>query len=700
MLSIPLKNLSTNNLNFWNQSILVLAKNKKPSQSLLKLEDGGIKTLLDLVWLFPLRLQKAPKVSDFNKINDDQLFFGRGKVINIRFTPAFGKRGKRGIQLFNCTCVVKDIFSEKYLNLKWFNTYPSLKKQLEALEEFSFLGQVSLFQGSFQIINPTINPKDANTENGVLVEYPTFNTVPGKQIEKFVRLIPKSLWDIPISNLESEFLKNKNLNNAFLAKHGLIEYSKDNIELADKTLKYFEFFSNQLKVLARKYRLKGIRTEKISFSKDEKYNAKKLLPYELTIDQENVFESILEDFSSGKPMMRMVQGDVGCGKTTLAILATYLMSLKNKQSAIMCPTEALATQHANTFQEVLGERLNISLMLGSTKKKDKERINDGLKSGEIDLVIGTHSLIQDSVEFKNLALAIIDEQHKFGVEQRQKLSKKGEATHTMIMSATPIPRTLQLVQYGDLDISTIRVMPSGRKGTQTRIVTTNTYQKYLSFLKTRMSMGEQVYVVAPAIEENEIINIKNVNSILEVYKKYFPEYKLGVLHGQLKSHEKSSVLTSFEAGEIDLLISTTVIEVGINILNSTVISIYNPDRFGLSSLHQLRGRVGRGSKPGFCFLVTDQNTSPEAITRLRVIEKSNDGFEIAEADLQNRGMGDIFGVNQSGHTSPYKLANIFEDREIFDQVNQDVENLKIHRTETLNNYLLSLIEDTKVSSTI
>ena len=213
-------------------------------------------------------------------------------------------------------------------------------------------------------------------------------------------------------------------------------------------------------------------------------------------------------------------------------------------------------------------------------------------------------------------------------------------------------------------------------------------------------MGEQVYVVAPAIEENEIINIKNVNSILEVYKKYFPEYKLGVLHGQLKSHEKSSVLTSFEAGEIDLLISTTVIEVGINILNSTVISIYNPDRFGLSSLHQLRGRVGRGSKPGFCFLVTDQNTSPEAITRLRVIEKSNDGFEIAEADLQNRGMGDIFGVNQSGHTSPYKLANIFEDREIFDQVNQDVENLKIHRTETLNNYLLSLIEDTKVSSTI
>jgi ATP-dependent DNA helicase RecG len=646
-------------------------------------------------------MQAAPKVSSFESIEENRLFLGRAKLINIQFTPAFGRKGKSGIQLFNATCVIKDVLSEKLLNLKWFNTYPSLKKQLENLEEFTFLGQVTLFKQTLQIVNPQINPKEATQGDRILIEYPTVNSVPGKQIEKIIKLIPKALWDMPIFDISLDHLqRNIDMNQAFQIKHGLRSDSVSLHHQADELLKYHEFFYNQLKILARKLKNKGIKAPQFSFTEKERKNAYALLPYELTKDQDLVLTSTLADLSAGRPMMRMIQGDVGCGKTTIAIVSAYLMALKKAQVALMCPTEALAIQHGETFHELFEGKINIALLLGSTKKSQREAIHTQLLSGDIDLIIGTHSLIQDSVKFKNLALAIIDEQHKFGVEQRQKLSKKGDGVHTLIMSATPIPRTRQLVQYGDLDISTIRVMPSGRKGTKTRIVTSSTYQKYLSFIKTRVSIGEQVYVVAPAIEENEALNLKNVTEIHNIYKKYFPDLKIGILHGQLKSEEKQETLKKFERAEIHILISTTVIEVGINILNSTVISIYNPDRFGLSSLHQLRGRVGRGEKAGFCFLISDKTTSPEAMLRLKVIEKTSDGFEIAEADLKNRGQGDIFGKSQSGHATPYRIANIFDDFKLFEQVNRDIEDMKQNKTEILNNFLHYLLNDSKVSSTI
>jgi ATP-dependent DNA helicase RecG len=624
-------------------------------------------------------------------------------MISINFTPAFGRRGKGKTQLFNATCVVKDLYSEKYLNLKWFNTYPSLKKQIEAFDSFSFMGAVSEYNGTLQIVNPKINPKVVEGHNQMLIEYPTVNSVSGNNLKKIIDKVPDDLWNQSSSIIPEKIESSLNLkciNESLKIIHGKINSNKTDIDQAKDRLIYEEFFKNQLSILARKMKYKKLKAPQIKSSKKDLEQFKKFFPYELTTDQNQVIEHIKNDFSSSLPMMRMIQGDVGCGKTTVALISALMVIKNGGQVALMCPTEALAIQHTKTISSLINKEIKMELLIGSTKLKDKNVIYQQLVSGEINLIIGTHSLIQKAVEFSNLQLAIIDEQHKFGVEQRQTLIKKGSGVHTLIMTATPIPRTLQLAQYGDLDISTIRVMPGGRKGIKTRIVTPETYEKYLSFIKTRMSIGEQIYIVVPAIEESEVLALQNVNSLIHTYKKYFPEYKIEALHGQLKSDEKAKIMNDFADGKIQLLISTTVIEVGINVLNSTVISIYNPDRFGLSSLHQLRGRVGRGEKAGFCFLITDKDTAKDALGRIRIVEKTIDGFEIAEADLLNRGQGDLFGANQSGHISSFRLGNIVQDFPIFEKVSQDIQKMKETNTEYLNNELLKLLNDTKVSSTI
>ncbi|MBT4791986.1 MAG: ATP-dependent DNA helicase RecG [Halobacteriovoraceae bacterium] len=686
----------------WNSSILELAGKRKPAKSLSKLFESGITTLQDLLWIFPLRMQRAPSLTDFSKLKTNQIFLGQGEVISLKFTPAFGKKGKNRVQLFNATCVVKDLHSKTYLNLKWFNTYPNLKTQLSVNQNFTFMGSVSEFNGACQIVNPKINPNLLPADS-LLIEYPTLHSISGVHIKNIIDKIPSHVWDSTL--IMNHFGMSFNpsdlaLNESFKILHGKGKLNKDSLQLARNRLIYQEFFDNQLQILARKLKHKKLTAPLLKIGNQTLSKMMELFPYELTDDQAKVVKHIRSDLKSGVPMMRMVQGDVGCGKTTVALIASLIAIKNNSQVALMCPTEALAIQHAETFIKLLGESVNISLLVGGTKAKDKKNIYERLRQGEIDLIIGTHALIQKNIVFKNLNLAIIDEQHKFGVEQRQKLFKKGDGVHVLIMTATPIPRTLQLTQYGDLDISTIRVMPSGRKGVKTRIVTAKTYEKYLSFVKTRMSLGEQIYIVVPAIEESESLDLKNVNTLMHTYQTYFPEYTIVALHGQLKSSEKQNIMERFSNGNIDLLISTTVIEVGINVLNSSVISIYNPDRFGLSSLHQLRGRVGRGEKTGFCFLITEDNISQDSMKRIKVIENSNDGFEIAQADLQNRGQGDLFGSSQAGHASNYKIANILDDFEVFEKVTQDIEKLKIEQTEKLNNLLLELVEDTKVSTTI
>lgn len=687
----------------WESSLLELSGKSKPSQSITKLFEAGHAKVKDLLWILPLRVQAAPKLSPFSEMKEGRLFLGSCRLLSSRFAPAFGRRGKGGAQLLNATLIVQDELSDQIINLKFFNTYPNFRKNVEEKGPFTFMGQPQNYKGTLQINNPKLDPKGEHNENGLLIEYPTVATVAGKHVKGVIDKIPEELWLVKDRIFDSGLelpIANKNLIQTFALLHGKTASDQDSRKSAFQDLVYCEFFGDQLKIMARRQGVKQQKAPLIEWPKDFYNELLGSFPYELTKDQDLVLTQIQEDFLSGHPMMRMTQGDVGCGKTTVAYISAMMTVKNGGQAAMMCPTESLALQHFETFKEILPKNARLGLLLGSHRPSEKKNINEELRAGKIDIIIGTHSLIQDAVEFKNLQLVIIDEQHKFGVEQRQKLSAKGAGTHTLIMTATPIPRTLQLAQYGDLDISTIRVMPKGRAGTKTRIVTESTYEKYLSFIKTRLSLGEQVYIVAPAIEESETLNIKNVQEIRDRYVKYFPEFRIQALHGRLKPAEKQAIFKDFSAGDIDMLISTSVIEVGINVTSATVMSVYNPDRFGLSSLHQLRGRVGRGEKPGFCFLVTDESVSKESLSRLKIIERSNDGFEIAEADLKNRGEGDLFGVSQSGSSGQKRVASVFEHFDIFDRVNRDLPQIVKEQKPAVDALLAELIKDQKVSSTI
>lgn len=694
--------MSTNNIN-WKSSITALCSTpKKPTKTIQKLQASGIELIEDLIWLLPLRVIKLPSTKPFSEMKVGNYFKGSATIINVDISPAFGKKGKNKVQLYNATAVVKDSKSNSFLNLKWFNSYPNLKNQLESLDEFVFLGIVSDYKGIAQVVNPSLNPPENKSD--LLIEYPTVSGVSGNHLKSLIQKIQPSLWSTPLDffskDLSSE-LSISSLNQTFMTLHGLTdEYAPELFKKAQEELVYFEFLKDQLKVVARKLSIKSIKAPKIEIDEDSIDKFIKTFPYEFTTDQTKVCHEIFKDLSLGHPMMRIIQGDVGCGKTTVAIVAALGVALAGGQVAIMCPTEALALQHFKTFTDLLGSKFTIDLLVGSTKNSQRKLIQDRLSSTQTKVLVGTHSLFQDSVSFSNLQLAIIDEQHKFGVEQRLRLVSKGQGTHCLLMSATPIPRTLQLAQYGDLDISTIKTIPSNRKGTQTRIINAQTYEKYLSFVKTRVELGEQIYIVVPAIEDNEENDLKNIEKVESLYKRYFPQFSVRALHGKMKPEDKNEVLINYNKGLIQILVSTSVIEVGINVLNATVMAIYNPERFGLSSLHQLRGRVGRGQKAGFCFLIPDNNISQDGIKRLKVVEKSHDGFEIAEADLKNRGEGDLFGSSQSGNVSSHKVANIFEHFSIFEKVQRDVDKVKNKKPELFIPLLNKLSQDKKISTTV
>ena len=691
---------NTTDLN-WASPIEFLAKSKRPSPTLEKLSEAGIKTVGDLLWILPLRIHKSPPPLAFREAQLNQYFRGAGKVIHVEIRPAFGRRGKGNILLYNGFVVIKDDLSSESLSLRWFNLYPNQKKQIETLERISFMGKVEEYKAQKQVINPQLLTSEEVAP--YILEYPTVNKLPGSTFKKAFELIPSTLWSsVPQTLPELGYDKKMSLGRAFQIIHGRLppeEFTAKLKDEAEERLIYEEFLIDQLKIQTRRKFIK----KKIApvFKADAKLikNLKSTLPFTLTADQDKVFEEILKDLTAGHPMMRMVQGDVGCGKTVVAYLASRVVTQLGYQVALMCPTEALAQQHFESFKELAPE-INIELVLGSTKAKEKKAILTRLKSGDIHICIGTHALFQDSVVFNKLGLAIIDEQHKFGVEQRLKLVSKGEGTHSLIMTATPIPRTLSLAQYGDLDISSIKTMPSGRKGIKTRITEKVNYDKYVEFVKSRLLQKEQAYFVFPAIEESETIDLQNVTESLKRYQASFRGFKVEMLHGKMKPDEKERVVQDFRDQKIHILVSTSVIEVGINIPNSTIMSIYNPERFGLSSLHQLRGRVGRGEKPGFCFLVLDKELAPESYQRLEVIEKNLDGFIIAEEDLKFRGEGDLFGVDQSGSLTTKKLANFLTHTAILEQVVQDVEKLKVSHPALLAPIFEKLAKDQKILDTI
>lgn len=393
------------------------------------------------------------------------------------------------------------------------------------------------------------------------------------------------------------------------------------------------------------------------------------LPFQLTGDQKKAFADIASDMEEPKAMQRLVQGDVGSGKTVVAALALAKAVENGFQGAIMAPTEILASQHFESFQELFGDApIRMALLTGSIK--GKQDVYEALQKGDIDIVVGTHALIQEGVEFHRLGLIVVDEQHRFGVEQRAKLQRKGDHPHVLIMTATPIPRTMTLSIYGDLEVSLIKEMPPGRKPVKTYAVDTSYKERLLHFFEKEMKEGRQVYAVCPLVEESEKMDLHAAEQIAYEYKEYFePHYRVGMVHGRMRPKEKEEVMDAFNRREIHLLVSTTVIEVGVNVPNATIMCIHDAERFGLSQLHQLRGRVGRGSAQAYCILISDSK-NPDSKTRLSLMEQTQDGFELAEQDLLLRGTGELFGFAQSG-LPDLRVANIIKDIPILVEARED-----------------------------
>ncbi len=688
---------------------MALAAGKKPPAHLESLSEGGVTTLGDLMWVLPLRTLPMPRPRPFSEARLNELFLGKGKVIHREVRPAFGRRTKGRFLLHNAYVVVKELDGDATMSLRFFNLYPQQKKQIDLWDQVWFLGQLQEWKAQHQLVNPRVHPlADEGWGDQLgewLVEYPTINKVPGNFTAKIVASLPPAFWDKLHSPFGADDLHEMSLSRAFRLLHGRVppsEAGPEERKAAVERLAYEEFFVDQLKITTRRRFIKRKQGPVIPEGGEALAALTKLLPFTLTDDQDKAVQQVLADMGTGHPMMRMIQGDVGCGKTVVAMLAGLMVAHAGKQVALMCPTEALAQQHARTLGDMFGKVpfLRPALLLGSMKKREKDAVGKALASGAANFVIGTHALFQESTAFSCLGLAVIDEQHKFGVEQRLMLTAKGEGTHCLIMSATPIPRTLSLAQYGDLDFTTIRAMPAGRKGIKTRIVERANYAKYVEFIRQRMALGEQGYFVFPAIEESETLELQNVTDAFEKYRATFPGTPIAVLHGKMKAEDKEATVAAFTAGQIRLLIATSVIEVGINVPNAAFMCVYHPERFGLSQLHQLRGRVGRGDKTGFCFLVLDQDLGPEALGRLQHLERTTDGFAIAEADLQGRGEGDLFGVDQSGTVVRRRVADFGRHAHVLEKAYRDVQELLARDPGKIDPLLLRLARDQKILDTI
>lgn len=467
----------------------------------------------------------------------------------------------------------------------------------------------------------------------------------------------------------------------YLDKYRLVSYrdaifgihfpeDKNQIKHALRHLKYEEFLKFQLLMMymhSHNHQVTGLKKE---FSTLEVKNFIQTLPFSLTSDQLSTIDEILDDLTSEHLMNRLVQGDVGSGKTVVAVVAMYANYLAGFQSALMAPTEILAKQHyRNLCRYFKDENIRIGLLIGSMTNKEKEAMQLQLASGEIDMIVGTHALIQKNVNFKDLGLVIADEQHRFGVKQREQLKQKGKRVDMLVMSATPIPRTLAITLFGDMDVSTIKTMPGGRKIVQTKFFEGKSMKPILPFLKEYLATGQQCYVVCPLVDEGEL-EARDANSIYEAMRSYFKgKYEVGLLHGRMKDDMKEEVMNQFMAGKIQILVSTTVIEVGVDVSNANMMVIYNADRFGLSQLHQLRGRVGRSDKQGYCFLLSESDKEA-TIERIRFLETSHDGFEISEFDLKLRGPGEVLGEKQSGLPT-FTIANLYEDFNILEVARKD-----------------------------
>ena len=559
------------------------------------------------------------------------------------------------------------------IDLVWFKQIHWVTNKLKPDVDYIVFGKPTLFGNSFNMVHPDVDPIEqaAQVAQGLTPYYNTTERM--KKIGLNSRALQNLIFNL-LSNLQWQVPEI--LSPDLLQRTKLISLSEalrqihfpESIEMmrkAQQRLKFDELFFIQLNLLQRADRRKRKQQGLLFARVGDYFNTfyKTYLPFELTNAQKRVIREIRADMGSGRQMNRLLQGDVGSGKTLVALLC-MLLALDNQcQACIMAPTEILATQHYATIQAFLRDMpVKVALLTGSTKKKERNQILPAIAQGEIQIVIGTHALIEEQVVFASLGLAVIDEQHRFGVEQRSRLwSKNVIPPHVLVMTATPIPRTLAMTLYGDLDVSVIDELPPGRKPVRTIHRYDTKKAELYAFLRSEIQKGRQVYVVYPLIEGNEKFDYKDLEAGYETFQQVFPEYQVCMVHGRMKPAEKEACMQQFVSGKAQILLATTVIEVGVNVPNASVMVIESAERFGLSQLHQLRGRVGRGAEQSYCILVSSHKLSNDTRKRLEIMVSSNNGFEIAEADLRLRGHGDLEGTRQSGQHVDLKVANLVTD---------------------------------------
>ena len=651
------------------QTSIEYLKGVGPERARLLKEELKITTIDDLLHFFPNRYIDRSQFHLINELpkNNSEVQI-KGKITQIEILQQ--KRGKRMVAHFEDTSGKMD--------LVWFRGYKWIRENLKLNQSYIIFGRLNWFKGYVSMPHPEMELEVNFNKSIKKLFYPIYPST-----EKLIRsgisqrVIQKLVLNLIEmgGNFFSETLPKyvldyyKLIDKNVALKEIHFPTSQKKLSQAQIRLKFEELTYIQLQLILknqqRKMKIKGFLFSEIGSTLKNFYNHQ--LPYQLTSAQKRVIREIREDMGSGRQMNRLLQGDVGSGKTIVALFAILIAIENNFQACFVAPTEILAQQHFNSLRELLSDsNINLNLLTGSTKAKERKIINLGLENGTLPILIGTHAVFEENVRFKNLGLAIIDEQHRFGVAQRAKLwSKNTTPPHILVMTATPIPRTLAMSLYGDLDISVIDEMPPGRKPVKTMHKYDNNRLKVFQFIKEKIKEGQQIYVVYPLIEESEKLDFKDLMDGYESLSRSFPipKFQISIVHGKMKADDKAYEVKRFAEGKTQIMVATTVIEVGVNIPNASVMIIESAERFGLSQLHQLRGRVGRGNEQSFCILMTGSKLSDESKIRVQTMVKTNNGFEIAEVDLKLRGPGNILGTQQSGILR-LKIADIVKDNKL------------------------------------
>ncbi|MFZ8015188.1 ATP-dependent DNA helicase RecG [Fusobacterium watanabei] len=658
------------------------------AKQLSNLKSLGINTIYDLIYYFPRAYDDRTNIKKIGELKFNEYVVLKASVMSaVNLTVRSGKK------------IVKAMVSDGtgIMEILWFGM-PYIKKSLKIGEEYLFIGQIKK-SAVFQLINPEyklFSGQQKVSENEILPIYSSNKNITQNNLRKLVEKFIANFLNYFEENIPDKLIKEyKIMERKSAIKNIHYPVSIKEIEEAKRRFAIEELLILELGILKNRFIIENSNSKnyEVEGKKEKVRDFLSQLTFNLTNAQKKVIKEIYDEISNGKIVNRLIQGDVGSGKTVVAMVMLIYMAENAYQGALMAPTEILANQHYLGIKERLEKiGLRVELLTSSIKGKKKNEILEGIASGEVDIVIGTHSLIEDNVIFKKLGLIVIDEQHRFGVNQRNKLREKGFLGNLLVMSATPIPRSLALSIYGDLDLSIIDELPPGRTPIKTKwIANDGDLEKMYNFIYKKVNDGNQAYFVAPLIETSDKMALKSVDKVSEEIERKFSNKKIGIIHGKMKAKEKDEVMLKFKNKEYDILIATTVIEVGIDVPASTIMTIYNAERFGLSALHQLRGRVGRGSKQSYCFLISNSMTE-NSKQRLSIMEETEDGFRIAEEDLKLRNSGEIFGLRQSGF-SDLKFIDIIYDVKTIKLVRDEcIKYLKEHKGEIENVYLKYDIE--------